>query len=56
VFAEITEATLQALPDILDPGQDGYHDTNADTGPELGTPMWDLANTDRVGMVSPSSA
>jgi len=27
VFAEITEATLQALPGILDPGQDGYDDT-----------------------------
>jgi hypothetical protein len=39
--------TLQALPGILDPGQDSYHDTS--TGPELGTPMWDLANTDRRG-------
>lgn len=27
VFAEITEATLQAVPGILDPGQDGYDDT-----------------------------
>jgi len=27
VFAEITEATLQALPGILDPGRDGYDDT-----------------------------
>ena len=27
MFAEITEATLQALPGILDPGQDGYDDT-----------------------------
>ncbi len=37
VFAEITEATLQALPAILNPGQDGYDDTvghdNGDTGP-----------------------
>jgi site-specific DNA recombinase len=29
VRAVITDATLQALPDILDPGQDGYHDTAA---------------------------
>ncbi len=28
VFAEITDATLQALPGILNPGQDGYDDTN----------------------------
>ena len=28
VFAEITEATLQALPGILDPARDGYDDTN----------------------------
>jgi len=27
VFAEITEATLQALPGILAPGRDGYDDT-----------------------------
>ena len=32
VFAEITEATLQALPGILDPGRDGYDDT-ADKDP-----------------------
>ena len=48
VFAEITEATLQALPGILDPGQDGYHDTGTDAAPEpVPAPMWDLANTDR---------
>ena len=29
VRAVITDATLQALPDILDPSQDGYHDTAA---------------------------
>ena len=28
VFAEITDATLQALPAILNPGQDGYDDTS----------------------------
>jgi len=27
VFVEITEATIKALPGILDPGQDGYDDT-----------------------------
>ena len=32
VFAEITEATLHALPGILDPGRDGYDDT-ADPDP-----------------------
>ena len=29
VRAVITDATLQAMPDILNPGQDGYHDTAA---------------------------
>src|SRR6185312_12123360 len=28
VHAEITDATLQALPAILNPGQDGYDDTS----------------------------
>ena len=28
VFAEITENTLQAIPGIIDPSQDGYHDTS----------------------------
>ena len=33
VFAEITDATLKALPGILDPGRDGYDDTaDADPG------------------------
>ena len=41
VTAEITEATLQALDAILDPGQDGYHDTENDQ-PE---PVGHLANT-----------
>jgi len=30
VHAEITDATLQALPGILNPGQDGYADTSED--------------------------
>jgi len=33
VFAEITEAILQALPGILDPSRDGYDDT-ADSDPD----------------------
>ncbi len=33
VFAEITENTLQAIPGITDPGQDGYHDTHPGAGP-----------------------
>jgi hypothetical protein len=45
VTAEITEATLQALDAILDPGQDGYHDTENDQ-PE---PVGHLANTPRAG-------
>lgn len=44
VTAEITEATLQALIAILDPGQDGFHDTAADQ-PE---PVGHLANTPRT--------
>ena len=33
VRAVITDATLRALPDILNPGQDGYHDTAAPPRP-----------------------
>lgn len=28
IWGEITDATLQALPGILNPGQDGYDDTS----------------------------
>jgi site-specific DNA recombinase len=50
IRAEITDTTLRAVPAILDPSQDGYHDTDPDPdpvadGPE---PMWDLANTPRA--------
>ena len=31
INVEITDATLQALPAILNPSQDGYHDTDNDT-------------------------
>jgi site-specific DNA recombinase len=44
VHAEITDTTLQALPGILDPTQDGYHDTDPDQ-PES---MWDLDNPPRA--------
>jgi len=42
VTAVITDATLEALPDILDPGQDGYHDT-ATPQPAAPTAMKELA-------------
>jgi hypothetical protein len=44
VSAEITEATLHAVQAILDPSQDGFHDTHPDQ-PE---PMGHLANTPRA--------
>jgi len=50
VFAQITENTLQAIPGITDPSQDGYHDTSTgDTDPGQPAPMWDLTNTHRLG-------
>jgi hypothetical protein len=36
VWVEITEATLRALPAILDPRQDGYHDTAPDQAEPVG--------------------
>jgi len=52
VFVEITENTLQAIPGITDPGQDGYHDTDhTGTYVDQPEPMWDLGNTPRVGRV-----
>jgi hypothetical protein len=38
VSAEITEATLQAVEAILDPAQDGFHDTDPDQPEPLGHP------------------
>ncbi|MGH3198465.1 MAG: hypothetical protein ACRDNT_21695 [Streptosporangiaceae bacterium] len=35
VFAEITDATLRALPAILNPGRDGYDDTAEQAAAEL---------------------
>ena len=49
VFVEITENTLQAIPGITDPGQDGYHDTSTETSTDDTAPMWDLRNTPRSG-------
>jgi hypothetical protein len=43
VNAEITETTLRYLTAIMDPSQDGFHDTHPDQ-PE---PVWDLTNTPR---------
>ena len=37
VFAEITDATLQALPGILDPGRDGYDNTTSSDPREPGS-------------------
>jgi hypothetical protein len=48
VHAEITEATLAALPAIVDPGQDGYHDTSTQTSSNDLAPMGDLTNTHRM--------
>ena len=39
--AELTEATLQALPFLIDPSHDGYHDTHPAAGPD---PMCHLGN------------
>jgi hypothetical protein len=44
VNAEITETTLRYLAAIMDPSQDGFHDTHPDQ-PE---PVWDLTNTPRM--------
>ena len=52
MFVEITENTLQAIPGITDPGQDGYHDTdNTGTHADQPEPIWDLGNTPRTGTV-----
>ena len=48
VRAEITEATLQALPALLNPCQDGYHDTS----PGQPAPMWELDKTPMAGTLS----
>jgi hypothetical protein len=47
VHAEITDTTLQAVLAILNPAQDGYHDTSTDQP----APMGDLTNPPRAGTV-----
>ena len=49
VFAEITENTLQAIPGLTDPGQDGYHDTSPQASTDDPAPMGHLNNTPRAG-------
>jgi hypothetical protein len=49
VRAEITETTLQAVPAILNPSQDGYHDTGTGQPALTG----DLNNTPRAEPVCP---
>jgi hypothetical protein len=44
VHAEITDTTLQATPGLLDPTQDGYHDTD----PGKPARVWDLDNPTRT--------
>jgi site-specific DNA recombinase len=51
VFAEITEATLRALPGILDPGQDGYDDT-IDNIPDDPAALEDLIEPSIRGLIS----
>ncbi len=47
MYAEITENTLQAIPAITDPSQDGYHDTSTEADTADTAAMWDLTNTNR---------
>jgi hypothetical protein len=47
VFAEITENTLRAIPSIMNPGQDGYHDTTPAPSTDNPTPMGHLISTPR---------
>jgi hypothetical protein len=50
VYATITDATLAFLTDVLDPGQDGYHDTAA---PALAdNDMWALAQPPIAGLTA----
>ncbi len=53
VHVEITENTLQAIPGLTDPSQDGYHDTdNTGTHTDQPEPIWDLGNTPRMVTLS----
>ena len=50
VFAEITEATLRALPGILDPGRDGYDDTaeGANGEPAFGEDLFEAPMVHKI--------
>jgi hypothetical protein len=53
VYATITDQTLAALTDLLNPNQDGYHDTAAPA--PAGNDMWALAQPPiGVSMPQPS--
>jgi hypothetical protein len=52
VHAEITDNTLHAVKAILDPAQDGYHDTDPNPDPDQDEPMGHLTSTPRVGRMS----
>ena len=54
VHAEITDATLRALPAILNPGQDGYDDTSEQGSGELAT-MEDLFEAPIVPLILPQA-
>jgi site-specific DNA recombinase len=47
VFVEITENTLRAVPGILDPGQDGYHDTSSAASTDTPAAVGHLISTPR---------
>ena len=54
VHAEITDATLQALPAILNPGQDGYDDTSEQPADDLAAGE-DLFETPIVHRIHPEA-
>jgi site-specific DNA recombinase len=53
IWVEITDATLQAIPAILDPAQDGYHDTNPPT--DQATPPCEFDKLPRTSPMAPST-
>jgi hypothetical protein len=55
VYAEITEATLRALPGLLNPGRDGYDDT-ADIASDETADVEDLFESPIHPLVPPNGA
>jgi hypothetical protein len=51
IWVEITDTTLRAIPAILDPDQDGYHDTD----PGQPKPACDFDKPPRTGTKAPST-